>query len=139
MKTVIELAREAGIAVDLSASGDTKHYRFAGFEQAFERLVELVRDERNALAEQPAQQEPVAWYKDEDGIRIYYESKVWDDATPLYTSPPAQRTWVRLTDEEIEKGRDQTFSTNNPYCPCDSKTMLKAARWAEAKSKEKNA
>ena len=28
--------------------------------------------------------EPVAWYRDEDGIRIYYESKVWDDATPLY-------------------------------------------------------
>jgi len=23
--------------------------------------------------------------------------------TPLYTSPPAQRTWVGLTDEEIEK------------------------------------
>ena len=34
--------------------------------------------------------EPVAWYRDEDGIRIYYESKVWDDATPLYTTPPAQ-------------------------------------------------
>jgi hypothetical protein len=34
-------------------------------------------------------QEPVAWYRDEDGIRIYYESKVWDDATPLYTTPPA--------------------------------------------------
>jgi hypothetical protein len=35
-------------------------------------------------------QEPVAWYRDEDGIRIYYESKVWDDATPLYTTPPSQ-------------------------------------------------
>ena len=50
----------------------------------------------------------------------------------------AQRTWVGLTDEEIEKGRDQTFSINNPYCPCDSKTMRKAVRWAEAKLKEKN-
>jgi len=37
-----------------------------------------------------------------------------------------------LTDEQIEKGREQTFSVNNPYCPCDSKTMRKAVRWAEA-------
>jgi len=31
-----------------------------------------------------ANDEPVAWYRDEDGIRIYYESKVWDDCIPLY-------------------------------------------------------
>lgn len=54
------------------------------------------------------------------------------------TPPAAQREWIGLTDEEIEKGRDQTFSINNPYCPCDSKTMRKAVRWAEAKLKEKN-
>jgi hypothetical protein len=54
-----------------------------------------------------------------------------------YVAPP-QREWQGLTDEEIEKGRDQTFSINNPYCPCDSKTMRKAVRWAEAKLKEKN-
>lgn len=36
-----------------------------------------------------------------------------------------------LTDEQIEHGRHNTFSTNNPFCPCDSKTMRKAARWAE--------
>jgi len=53
---------------------------------------------------QPAPvQEPVAWYRDEDGIRIYYESKVWDDATPLYTTPPAaHRPWVGLSGEEIQ-------------------------------------
>lgn len=34
---------------------------------------------------------------------------------------------VRLTDEEIEALRHQTFSTSNPFCPCDSKTMRKAA------------
>jgi hypothetical protein len=50
----------------------------------------------------------------------------------------SKREWVGLTDDEIEKGRDQTFSINNPYCPCDSKTMRKAVRWAEAKLKEKN-
>lgn len=36
-----------------------------------------------------------------------------------------------LTDEQIEQGREAIFSTNNPFCPCDSKTMRKAARWAE--------
>jgi hypothetical protein len=58
--------------------------------------------------------------------------------TPVKATPQPQREWVGLTDEEIEKGRDQTFSINNPYCPCDSKTMRKAVRWAEAKLKEKN-
>lgn len=38
-----------------------------------------------------------------------------------------------LTDAEIEIGRDATFSINNPFCPCDSKTMRKAVRWAERK------
>jgi hypothetical protein len=51
------------------------------------------------VAEQPAQ-EPAAWYRDEDGIRMYYDTKYWADSTPLYTSPPAQRTWIGLTDEE---------------------------------------
>ena len=37
-----------------------------------------------------------------------------------------------LTDEEIEKLREKTFSTGNPYCPVDSKSMRKAARAIEA-------
>lgn len=36
-----------------------------------------------------------------------------------------------LTDAQIEQGRHDTFSTQNPFCPCESKTMRKAARWAE--------
>ncbi|WP_313237831.1 hypothetical protein [Delftia acidovorans] len=36
-----------------------------------------------------------------------------------------------LSDEQIEGLREQTFSTNNPFCPCDSKTMRKAVRAAE--------
>lgn len=36
-----------------------------------------------------------------------------------------------LSEARIEDGRHETFSTNNPFCPCDSKTMLKAVRWAE--------
>ena len=69
--------------------------------EALDKKAENARE--LGLDYEPAQQEPVAWYRDEDGIRIYYESKVWDDATPLYTSPPAQRPWVGLTHEEIEE------------------------------------
>jgi hypothetical protein len=45
----------------------------------------------------------------------------------LAAPPPRQP----LTDEQLEKGRDQTFSINNPFCPCDSKTFRKVARWVE--------
>ena len=44
---------------------------------------------------------------------------------------PAPREVQPLTDEQIEAARHQTFSTSNPFCPCDSKTMRKAVRWAE--------
>lgn len=50
-------------------------------------------------------------------------------ALPL---PTGGRQAVLLTDEQIERGRKQVFSTGNPFCPCDAKTMSKAARWAEA-------
>ena len=43
----------------------------------------------------PAQQEPVA--KDNSNYRLDQPG-----LDPLYTSPPAQRTWVGLTDEDID-------------------------------------
>jgi hypothetical protein len=36
-----------------------------------------------------------------------------------------------LTDERIEQGWRDTFSTSNPFCPCDLKTFTKATRWAD--------
>lgn len=51
-----------------------------------------------------------------------------------YRSTPADgggQGVTPLTDEQIEKGREAIFSTSNPFCPCDSKTMRKAVRWAE--------
>jgi len=35
---------------------------------------------------------------------------------------------VAMTDVQIEKLRDATFSINNPFCPVDSKSMRKAVR-----------
>jgi len=44
---------------------------------------------------------------------------------------PAVEPMTPLTDSEMEKGREQIFSTNNPYCPCDRKTFRKVAQWVE--------
>ena len=55
-------------------------------------------------------------------------------ALAAYRSTPADgggQGVTPLTDEQIEKGREAIFSTSNPFCPCDSKTMRKAVRWAE--------
>ena len=54
----------------------------------------------------PSHQKPVAWWipkakqfclPSSDGTRPF--AKAWE---PLYTSPPAQRPWVGLTDKETE-------------------------------------
>lgn len=36
-----------------------------------------------------------------------------------------------LTAKQIKAGWEQTFSTNNPFCPCDLKSFTKAVNWAE--------
>ena len=77
------------------------------------------------LAEQPAQQEPVAWMHP-DG-RIWTFGRGLDKSTftvPLYTSPP-QRTWVGLTDKQRLEIADDSASYG----------MVLAT---EAKLKEKN-
>jgi hypothetical protein len=47
------------------------------------------------------------------------------------TEALAQPVREPLTDEQIEKLRDKTFSINNPFCPVDSKSMRKAVRAIE--------
>ena len=48
---------------------------------------------------EPAQQEPVAWMSDTD-VGFKKSEFGATPTVPLYTSPPAQRTWVGLTDDE---------------------------------------
>lgn len=43
-----------------------------------------------------------------------------------------------LTDQRIEELRHQTFSTSNPFCPVDSKSMRKAARAVEAEVRKQD-
>lgn len=37
-----------------------------------------------------------------------------------------------LSDAEIYKGWKQTFSTENPFCPCNLKSFTKSVNWAIA-------
>jgi len=37
-----------------------------------------------------AQPEPVAWFRYENGDRVYYATKAWDDLQPLFASPSAR-------------------------------------------------
>lgn len=38
---------------------------------------------------------------------------------------------VQLTAAQMAAGREAIFSTDNPYCPCDSRTFRKVAEWVE--------
>lgn len=105
------------------ASADNGHLTKAGAQLWIRHLF--------ALAEQPAQQEPVAHfgsaYVNENGVHI--TTVLGPVAIPqdakLYTSP--QRTWVGLTDEEVIR-----------CTPTWGGTVEDVARAVEAKLKEKN-
>lgn len=83
---------------------------------------------KEALA-QP-EQEPVAWVQNVEFDQLPEFAFSWVETSlhnvPLYTSPPPQRTWVGLTDEEMRK-------------ICGSvATMREAVREAESILKEGN-
>ena len=93
---------------------------------------------REALAEQPAQQqEPVAWYHAEK-YKTHFTSIPSEDLIesgywkPLYTSPPANKPWVGLTDEEIAYATAPVFIGGKP-------SLTGIAEAIEAKLREKNA
>jgi hypothetical protein len=71
-------------------------------------------------------QKPVAWLDPwtQNNVTTDYDA-YGKHGIPLYTAPPAQRTWVGLTDEDWK----QIFLTTNAH------TLPRAI---EAKLKEKN-
>ena len=83
-----------------------------------------------------AQQKPVAFLVDGD---LYYPEEIdWETlqeqghtVAPLYTSPQAPRTWVGLTDEEIQT--EWVLTPQN-----DRAEGIWFGRRIEAKLKEKN-
>ena len=83
--------------------------------------------------------EPMAWYRDEDGVRMYYDKQYFDDAKPLYS---AQREWVGLANEEVKKEVEieMKYYWDGDYIKTTgARDQLKGfARTIEAKLKEKN-
>ena len=58
----------------------------------------------------PAQQEPVAWeqfYPEMGKPKLAYLPPTESTENTLYTSPPAQRTWVGLTNNELQPIADE--------------------------------
>ena len=119
-------------------------------EQALDKKAENARE--LGLDYEPAQQEPVAFLANGTRFKISYDSRQsggqihgipaelggqWvafvaadDDCHLKLTSPPAQRTWVGLTDEEV----DECFE----FIIEDSTQAVRFYRAIEAKLKEKN-
>ena len=78
--------------------------------------------------------EPFAWFRHQQGSRVYYDSKKWDDCQPLYTTPP-QRTWVGLTDEDKKQ---MAKEANYHWEMTTGEYAERIGELTEAKLKEKN-
>ena len=85
-----------------------------------QKQLQAITAIKEALA-QP-EQEPVGWA--EHGVINWLADRQFNHTSFLYDTPP-QRTWVGLTDEEIEQ-----MGLSN---------YIKVVRETEAKIKEKNA
>ena len=131
---------EAENAQRLYGQYQTRQARIQGLKDDARKHMEAITAIREALAEQPAQQqEPVAWMSNESKWRLkqggnskgavpVHKNKTTTSKIPLYTTPPASKPWVGLTEQERNDLED--------YCEM---IIGKAAFEAiEAKLKEKN-
>ena len=69
--------------------------------------------------------------------RIYYVLRshlVQRAESAKQSAPVVKPTCSPLSDTQLEKIWKDTFSTNNPFCPCNLKTFLKVARAVEQSS-----
>jgi hypothetical protein len=110
------VSHEARNAEELYGKYPSRLARIQGlvaFEVAHEKAITALRE---ALAEQPAQQEPVA--------TLFGSLPVYD------TSPPAQRTWVGLSDLDMDVLENEYMKS--------AQTAHEFLRAIEAKLKEKN-
>ena len=107
---------------------------------ANEALEKMAENARELGLDYEPEQEPVAWAKfSAKGNIVDLLSEPDDDYTPLYTTPP-QRTWVGLTDDEIE----HAFKTNSVMVDNGNAYMVAGLRAVniaqaiEAKLRSKN-
>ena len=89
----------------------------------------------------PAEKEPIGYWNgffDAGDVATISKFKRVHNSqnAPLYTSPPAQRTWVGLADDEIYSVLENLQVMYNRPPTTDSRIIF--ARAIEAKLKEKN-
>ena len=107
-------------------------------EAPYRAMLTKLHDEMLAALAQP-EQEPVAWKHPDKNMVFWKDTKEVDEyhgfkpTIPLYTTTP-QRTWVGLTDPEVELYWDwEDFQIG-----AGRSTILEMVRDIEAKLKEKN-
>ncbi len=85
--------------------------------------------EQPAPVAKPRKQEPVAWLDPwtRNNVTTDYDA-YGKHGIPLYTSPPAQRTWVGLTDEDHAEVKDVMIHVG----------VGAGVAWIENKLREKN-
>ena len=112
----------------------------AALDKKAENARELGLDYEPAPVAEPRNQEPVAWI-DEYGNAFPLAAKQYSVVgkhwKPLYTYPPAQRTWVGLTTKEIR----EWWASENGLEDCLMAKLddfEQVARAIEAKLKELN-
>ena len=133
------MSREA-MKLALEALEEITDEVFSPYDNKLGKAITALRE---ALAEQPAQQEPVTWGVDwgkagdipcvsiikrlpGGGIEVV----AVEYAPYSYTSPPAQRTWVGLSDEEYINITDSVYHKGQG--------LVAYYKAIESKLKEKN-
>ena len=96
-------------------------------------LTALHAEMLEALAEQPAQQEPFGYFRYDIQLDAWVKNKEANVGVAFYTEPP-KREWVELTDKEIFKLYMGSGCTDIEDC----ESFEKVVKVVEAKLKEKN-
>ena len=100
MKLALEVMQNQGdVSVDEWIAAE-KALQKALANEALDKMAENARE--LGLDYEPAQQEPVGEVGSQV-VRFHMYKEIPPVGTKLYTSPPAQRTWVGLTEEELSE------------------------------------
>jgi TRAP-type C4-dicarboxylate transport system substrate-binding protein len=111
------------------------------------------------MTQEAQKQEPVAWFRYQQGSRVYYDTKKWDDCQPLYTQSDYERGFIDGMQKQMQSSVDKAVNTMSQrtwqgLTDEDKKQMAKEANYhwemtageyaerigqlTEAKLKEKN-
>ena len=82
-----------------------------------------------------AKDEPFGYFRYDLRLDAWVQSRDSNQGAAFYTTPP-QRTWVGLTDDEIQQSYRLKCKEFGHWL--DERAFLVATKWAEAKLKEKN-